>query len=286
MSFSNIIARENDISIPKPIPTTERHSIGANSNNTSISHNRMIELYIEHDKEKKDIMVTNAKKEILYYYNKQDNTIHDNRKTALWRLIDKDWHKMILKNSGNNIEITLSTEEFNFTYDKQLYQWRLIPTENDDGHYILNCYSSTHLIAQLNRSVFYIESCSTTNPFKLFNPFFTFILFSALIINETIVKNLLRSIGNDSAALKSILDFKRPYSHISHNNDNDDDNDAYSYISTINTTHSIEISPSIWNWCHRLWWSCFPCCMPGGCCDRVRLKLNPFSRKGWQQQHY
>ncbi|ORE08398.1 hypothetical protein BCV72DRAFT_248855 [Rhizopus microsporus var. microsporus] len=176
MSFSNIIARENDISIPKPIPTTERHSIGANSSNTSISHNRMIELYIEYDKEKKDIM--------------------------------------------------------------------------------------------------------------LFNPFFTFTLFSALIINETIVKNLLRSIGNDSVALKSILDFKRPYSHISHNNDNDDDNDAYSYTSTINTAHSIEISPSIWNWCHRLWWSCFPCCMPGGCCDRARLKLNPFSRKGWQQQHY
>ncbi|EIE84686.1 hypothetical protein RO3G_09396 [Rhizopus delemar RA 99-880] len=151
---------------------------------------------------------------------------------------------------------------------------------------------------------------------KIFNdnPLVTFIILSGLIINDH-VKNLLKSLGNDPEAIKTILYFNKSHNNQAEYNENDEDEDvgslSYSYHqhhypghrslvenedrwSSAHSFKSIELNPGVWHWWHKVWWSCFPCCMPGGCCDRACIKLKghnsrsnsrPLSRKGWQQQY-
>lgn len=71
------------------------------------------------------------------------------------------------------------------------------------------------------------------------------------------------------------------------------------WSSSAQSFKSIELDPGVWHcwWGYKFWWSWFPCCMPGGCCDRacirlkghkpkVRTNTRTLSKQGWKQQHY
>lgn len=314
MTFSTIISKENDITIPTPTLSTEPRPVAMAP---TIAHN-MMEITIGHDTtveiEDRICNITLSKNNNnLYYYCQNNTTLYDSLKSPLWRLVRKDWHGMTL--SYRHIQSILSTEEYNFTFNSQLYQWKLTQAK-EDSYYTLNCYSNQQLVAQLNEIKFKIEIPNeTTNPFKVNdNPLVTFIILSGLIINDH-VKNLLKSLGNDPEAIKTILYFNKSHNNQAEYNENDEDEDvgslSYNYHqhhypghrslvenedrwSSAHSFKSIELNPGVWHWWHKVWWSCFPCCMPGGCCDRVCIKLKghnsrsnsrPLSRKGWQQQY-
>ncbi|KAG1443110.1 hypothetical protein G6F56_010793 [Rhizopus delemar] len=286
MTFSTIISKENDLTIPTPTLSTEPYPVA-----TLPSTQTMIEITISYDKDK--LCVLSKNDTICYYYHPANTVLYDDtQQSALWTLVKRDWHGMTLSSSYHHQaqqQVILSTEEFQFEWAAgELYQWKLIPSGEE---YTLNCYHNQRLVAQLDHAKFKCE-IAQSNPFKPKNDLITCIIFSGLIVHDH-VKSLLKSLGNSPEALKTLLYFNQ-----SQPSEEEEPGDAESLSSSYLRHHyprdslaqsfkSIELNPGLWHWWQKIWWSCFPCCMPGGCCDRacVRLKRNNSSRKGWQQ-HY
>lgn len=177
---------------------------------------------------------------------------------------------------------------------------------------------------------------TSTNPFRKSaisiedDPFTTLVILSGLLVNNH-VKVLLKSLGGGTDALSMIIDppaatngqqHKEPnvFNNMYNTGHDDEEDDITSLSSTYAKNYpghqslvddrgarwssaesfkSIELDPGVWHcwWGYRFWWSWFPCCMPGGYCDRacirikghkpkVRRNTRTLSKQGWQQQHY
>jgi hypothetical protein len=160
------------------------------------------------------------------------------------------------------------------------------------------------------------------------DPFTTLVILTGLLIRDH-VKLLLKSMGDGPDALHMMVDPSfRPKHHSApqamSDGDEEEEDDAASFASYNPSRHypghqslvddrgagrwsstpsfkSIELDPGIWHcwWGYKFWWSWFPWCMPGGCCDRACIKLKGgairpklsatsrhLSKQGLQQQHY
>jgi hypothetical protein len=51
---------------------------------------------------------------------------------------------------------------------------------------------------------------------------------------------------------------------------------------------SLELDPGLWRcwWGYGCWWSWFPCCMPGGWCDRAWIKVRGGARRKQHHHHH
>lgn len=156
------------------------------------------------------------------------------------------------------------------------------------------------------------------------DPFITLVILSGLLVNHHI-KILLKSLGGGPEALEMILG-EAPPSTVSPQEQQEEENeeDDITSLSSARQNHyypghqslvegnqhsrwsssaqsfkSIELDPGVWHcwWGYKFWWNWFPCCMPGGCCDRICIRLKgthsskssrtrTLSKQGWQQQHY
>ncbi|KAF7723336.1 hypothetical protein EC973_002084 [Apophysomyces ossiformis] len=233
----------------------------------------------------------------------------------MWRLINKDWQDMIFQAADDNnqtISLTTSAAEFSFQWtDQTVYHWRPVPAQQQQSttDYDLRCYASNgHLVAEFmtdrTRFVLWPTMPNQTNPFRsqqqaIEDPFTTFLLLSGFLIIEHITF-MLRSLGNDTEALRMIMDpttvrKKTPVDDAASSVDMPYVEDDLSLVHqrwSSGSTKSIELDPGFWHcwWGNGCWWTWCPCCMPGGWCDRLWIKLRGQSqsrprRKGWQQQY-
>lgn len=257
---------------------------------------------------------------LIAFYNRQQKPI--------WQLTNRDWHGMTLIYQHLIIVLSTTPPQFRFAFHKQFYHWQVI---NENGsEYSLKCFEteSKKLIGELDQHTFVLDM-TTTNPFRKSailedDPFTTLVLLSGLLVNNH-VKNLLKSLGGGTDALKMIIDppaaiNKEPNVFNTMYNNEEEDDDIASLSSTYVKNYpghqslvdergtrwssaesfkSIELDPGVWHcwWGYNFWWSWFPCCMPGGCCDRACIRLRgqkpkarrntrTLSKQGWQQQHY
>lgn len=260
---------------------------------------------------------------ILPFFNRHQKPI--------WRLANRDWHGMTLIYQHLIIVLSTTPPQFRFTFHKQFYHWQVI--KHDVFLYTLKCFEteSKKLIGELDQDAFVLD-LTTTNPFRKSviledDPFTTLVLLSGLLVNNH-VKTLLKSLGGGTDALNMIIDPPAATSgqreehnvfNNTYNTGEEEDDDITSLSSTYvknypghqslvddrgarwssaDSFKSIELDPGVWHcwWGYSFWWSWFPCCMPGGCCDRacirlkghkqkVRRNTRTLSKHGWQQYY-
>ncbi|KAG0177358.1 hypothetical protein DFQ28_010322 [Apophysomyces sp. BC1034] len=233
-----------------------------------------------------------------------------------WSLISKDWQDMVFQTTEDKqtISLTTSAAEFSFQWTHQMvYHWRPVPTQQQQQQtttdYDLRCYASNgHLVAEFiadrSRFVLWPTSPNQTNPFRsqqqaIEDPFTSFLLLSGLFIIDHIT-SMLRSLGNDTEALRLIMDptfvHKKTLADDASSSVDvpyaDDDLGLVHQRWSSASAKSIELDPGVWHcwWGYGCWWTWCPCCMPGGWCDRLWIKLRGQARsrprrKGWQQQY-
>ncbi|KAI8992517.1 hypothetical protein BDB01DRAFT_778705 [Pilobolus umbonatus] len=246
----------------------------------------------------------------------------DALKNPVGELSHKDWHGIQFNLLKGNMGTSLSTSppHFSFTWNKtSLYQWQVVTLSAND--YMLQLYNkeTKKLVSEFRETEITIESTMdgyNTNPFRmsqkepLDDPFTTLIISTGLLI-QSHVKMLLKSLGGGPDALQMLIDpSNTPIKYPTDTKYEDDDIlgiHSYQYRgkhglvestrwSTPSFT-SIKLDTSIWNcwWGYDFWWTWLPCCMPGGYCDRLCIKLNgqstitskrTLSKQGWTQQNY
>jgi hypothetical protein len=239
----------------------------------------------------------------------------------LWKLTNQDWHGITIQHLQQPAVVLSTTPpQFRFTCSQQMYHWQLTATKTS---YTLTCYQTDtkSVISELQQDQFEIYHHTTNNnPFRIIidDPLTTLIISTGLLVQQHI-NTLLKSLGGN---LQMIINWNTT----SFDDDDEDGDDITSLSSTypkhhypghqslVDSNHtdnrwsssaqsfkSIELDPGVWHcwWGYNCWWSWFPCCMPGGLCDRACIRIKGHKRKtstttttrtlskqGWQQQHY
>ncbi|KAG2202289.1 hypothetical protein INT47_010737 [Mucor saturninus] len=259
---------------------------------------------------------------------------YNGHQKAVWQLTNRDWHGMTLIYQHGFMMVVLSTTppQFRFSFHKQFYHWQVIRDRLQCFE-----TESKRLIGELDGQTFVLDM-TTTNPFRKSailedDPFTTLVLLSGLLVHHHL-KNLSKSLRSSSnkglEPLGCIMDpppatiNKEPtvFNNTMYNNEEEEDEEdiaslSSTYVknypghqslvdergtrwSSADSFKSIELDPGVWHcwWGYSFWWSWFPCCMPGGCCDRACIRLKgqklakarrttrTLSKQGWQQQHY
>ncbi|KAI7892862.1 uncharacterized protein EV154DRAFT_503800 [Mucor mucedo] len=259
---------------------------------------------------------------------------YNGHQKAVWQLTNRDWHGMTLIYQHGFMMVVLSTTppQFRFSFHKQFYHWQVIHDRLQCFE-----TESKRLIGELDGQTFVLDM-TTTNPFRKSailedDPFTTLVLLSGLLVHQH-VKNLRKSLRSSSKGMDPlgfIMDpppatiNKEPtvFNNTMYNNEEEEEEEediaslSSTYVknypghqslvdergtrwSSADSFKSIELDPGVWHcwWGYSFWWSWFPCCMPGGCCDRACIRLKgqkpakarrttrTLSKQGWQQQHY
>ncbi|KAI8069771.1 uncharacterized protein B0P05DRAFT_189292 [Gilbertella persicaria] len=244
-----------------------------------------LQLILEKSETEPLVALVNNKK-VLYYYqeplsdNESPAVLYDTSKSPLWRISDRDWHRLSLVSGDQCIVISLTPPLFRFMIDNHIYHWQTIQTE---AGYSLKCYhtESKALLAELD---------DTTLSLYHHNPFRTQLDHTGVILSGLLVHHYMSNLlASDPSGLdeSDTLSFTQHYpGHQSLVGDTRWSAQSFK---------SIELDPGIWRcwWGYKFWWSWLPCCMPGGCCDRVCIRMKgkkarkrTLSKQGWQQQHY
>ncbi|KAG2231884.1 hypothetical protein BDF21DRAFT_497006 [Thamnidium elegans] len=321
------MSSSNDITPPSPILIVDSYP-SAPTITSSKTHISICSSTLEYNIKENDNSIEYTEIEldntIIYYYqepplsslqpelNEEQNVLllYNQAKEPIWKLTNRDWHGMTLIYHHLIIVLSTTPPQFRFTFNKQFYHWQVVKESLHD--YSLKCYvtDTKQLIAQFDKSKLLLNSIYT-NPFKQSeddDPFTTLVLLSGLLVNNHI-KALLKSLGNSHDALQLIIDPQRKQQQQIEDEEYDEIaslSSAYprnypghqslvdergSRWSSADSFKSIELDPGVWHcwWGYKFWWSWFPCCMPGGCCDRVCIRFKRHkskSKQGWQQQHY
>ncbi|EPB84275.1 hypothetical protein HMPREF1544_08995 [Mucor circinelloides 1006PhL] len=261
--------------------------------------------------------------------------LYDIHKNPIWKLKSRDWHGMTLIHEGLEVILSTTPPQFRFAINEQKYHWQ-VQLQNSSYTLKCFQTESKLFVAELkeNQLCLYNQN-SEYNPFRQLtqiDPHITLIILSGLLVNHHL-KNLLKSLGGGPEALQMMADPNEvcinsntskstPGFHPERENGEDEDEDddiaSLSYTrnypghqslvydrdlnnrwsSSAQSFKSIELDPGVWHcwWGYKFWWSWFPCCMPGGYCDRACIRLKghrpkvrstrTLSKQGWQQQHY
>ncbi|KAI9282351.1 hypothetical protein BY458DRAFT_497925 [Sporodiniella umbellata] len=279
MTFSNIITKEHDLTRPRPTLSSEAYPTATLPSATQAG----IELKVATGNSNSDShrMTLSHNEQTVYLYNEQ--TLYHPSGQIVWGVVKREAQGITL--GSKETQWLLSTDEFWFSFREERYQWKLIPFKEGNS-YTLNCYSPYSLVAQLNDTSFRIDTArhpkTEHNPFK---PVQDSGWLSALVISGLMIhEDLQRLLHDHPQALKTLLNGSYPESDDGQSILSTTHHDAGSLFNRPRPSSfkSIELNPGLWQ---KLWRSCFPCCMPGGWCDRacLYLKYHPRSRQGWQQ---
>ncbi|OBZ81666.1 hypothetical protein A0J61_10285 [Choanephora cucurbitarum] len=213
----------------------------------------------------------NSKQETVYYLSPkpQETILYD----ASMKPLGQTHHQnLTVIFQDHTVQLT---PLFEFTFENQTYHWQA-------QHF--SCYHSESkaLLAQLkDQSILFYNN----NPFRPHQ--FTESLIALIILSSQTLLNACRhneKEEHDVASLSSVYHYPGHHSLV---------NPSTIRWSTPQSFKSIELDPGIWRcwWGYGFWWSWFPCCMPGGCCDRACIHIRgghqtTLSRQGWQQQNY
>jgi hypothetical protein len=249
-------------------------------------------------------------------------------KQPLWKLTNQDWHGITIQHLQQTAVVLSTTPpQFRFSSNNQMYHWQLTAAVT---FYTLTCYQTDtkSVISELHQDQFKIYHHTTNNnPFRIIidDPLTTLIISTGLLVRQHI-NTLLKSLGGN---IQMIIHWNTTSFNDDVDDDDDDDDDEYGDdIASLSSTYpkhhypghqslvdsnntrwsssaqsfkSIELAPGVWHcwWGYTCWWSWFPCCMPGGLCDRACIRIKGHNRKtstttttrtlskqGWQQQHY
>ncbi|CAO3579179.1 unnamed protein product [Absidia cylindrospora] len=76
--------------------------------------------------------------------------------------------------------------------------------------------------------------------------------------------------------------------HHSNNSNNNGGGGGQLRWSSTGSMKSLELDPGFWRCCfgYGCWWSWFPCCMPGGWCDRAWIKVRGVRRQQHHNHHH